>query len=150
MGILPNMKDLIYLAQTDTTVGLLSQNCVRLNTIKQRDVFQKLIMSVDSFTTLNKFARIPKSFKKLVRNSKKSTFIYANNKAIRVVKDERHLGFLNKLKWCYTTSANLSGMDYDAEFAYENADVIVYDVEFEEKESSQIIKLGKIKCKQIR
>lgn len=144
------MKTLTYLTQTDTTVGLLSQSDKSLQNIKKRPNEKKFITSVNSFTTLKKFARIPKKFKKLVRNSKATTFIYPNNIALRVITNQKHLILLNKLKWCYTTSANQSGEKYDFEFAKQNVDVVIYDGEFQEKKASKIIKLGKRICKKLR
>ncbi len=34
----------------------------------------------------------------------------------RVIQDKHHLLLLDRLKWAYTTSANLSGETYDEDF----------------------------------
>jgi len=78
------------------------------------------------------------------RRNKKTTFVYPNQKAIRVITQKRHLLFLKKFGWMYSTSANLSGKKFDINFALKNADVIVRDKKgFFEDKVSRIIKLGK-------
>lgn len=67
----------------------------------------------------------------------------------RLVRDRHHLLLLNRLEWAYTTSANLSGSDYDEAFAKKSADVIIAPLE-ETKEASKIYKLGKTTLKRIR
>ena len=140
----------IYLVQTDTTVGFLSQNKENLNKIKGRKKSRKILREVDSFETLKSFVRVPNKFKKVVRNAKKTTFIYPNEESFRVVKDERHLEFLKKFKWMYSTSANKTGCKFDEKWAREQADIIVEDKEFFEGETSRIYKLSKDKIKKIR
>jgi tRNA A37 threonylcarbamoyladenosine synthetase subunit TsaC/SUA5/YrdC len=144
------MKDLVYLAQTDTTVGFLSQNSEKLYRLKSREESKPFIKVCDSNKTLMRFTRVPKKYRKMVRNAKKSTFVY-KDQAIRVVKDQRHLRFLKKLRWCYSTSANESGKTYEKDFANDSADVIVYDVkEFDELIPSKIYKLQKDSIRRLR
>ena len=143
-------RDKIYLVQTDTTVGFLSQNKELLNTIKGRSKNQKVLREVDSLRILKEFVRVPNKFKKQVRNAKKTTFIYKNGESFRVVKDERHLEFLKKFKWMYSTSANKTGCKFDEKWARKKADIIVEDGEFFEGEVSRIYKLSKGKSKKIR
>ena len=81
---------MIYLAQTDTTVGFLSQDLKKLNAIKNRPLNQPCLICVSKFRNLQNFSRIPKKYKNLIRRSKKTTFIYPNSQAIRVVKDHPH------------------------------------------------------------
>jgi len=143
--------DKIYLVQTDTTVGFLSQNAEKLARIKKRDPSKPFLISVDSFKTLKSFARSPKKYKKLVRRAKKTTFVYPNNKAIRVVKEDIHEGFLKRFKWMFSTSANEAGKKFDKNFAFKVCDVVVEDERgFFEGKPSKIIKLGKKKKKFIR
>jgi tRNA A37 threonylcarbamoyladenosine synthetase subunit TsaC/SUA5/YrdC len=141
----------IYLIQTDTTVGFLSQDKEKLNKIKNRPLNQPVLIEVDSLATLKKFTRVPNRFKNRVRKSKKTTFIYPNKKSFRVVKDEKHLEFLKKFKWMYSTSANLTGKNFNKKWAKSVADIIVEDKRglFEGK-ASRIYKLGKNKIKKIR
>ena len=141
----------IYLTQTDTTVGFLSQNKEKLNTIKNRPKNKKILKEVDSLYTLKKFTRVPKEHKKRVRRAKKTTFIYPNGESFRVVRDIRHLEFLRKFKWMYSTSANLHGQKFDEKWARDKADIIVEDKRgLYEGEASRIYKLGKRKIKRIR
>jgi tRNA A37 threonylcarbamoyladenosine synthetase subunit TsaC/SUA5/YrdC len=144
-------KDLVYFTQTDTTVGFLSQNANRLYEKKSRDKNKKFIKVCDSLQTLTTFARIPKKFKKMVRNSQKTTFVYPNNQAIRVIKDKEHLKFLSKIRWAYSSSANKSNEEFDLDFAIQNADIIIYNkYGFKDKESSKIYKLSKSRKKRLR
>ena len=141
----------IYLTQTDTTVGFLSQNKEKLNSLKNRPLTQPILREVDSLETLKNFVRVPKMHKKRVRRSKKTTFIFPNGESFRVVRDSRHLEFLKKFKWMYSTSANLHGKRFNEKWARETADVIVEDKRgFVEGKASNIYKLSKSKIKKVR
>ena len=141
----------IYLTQTDTTVGLLSQNKEKLNYIKNRPLNQPILREVDSLETLKSFVRTPKMHKKRIRRSKKTTFIFPNGESFRVVKDNRHLEFLKKFKWMYSTSANLHGKKFNEKWAKEIADIIVEDKRgFFEGKASNIYKISRNRIKKIR
>ncbi len=141
----------VYLTQTDTTVGFLSQDFKKLNKIKKRALNQKVLMEVDSLKTLKNFVRVPQKFKNTVRRVKKSTFIYPGGNSYRVVKDERHLRFLKKFKWMYSTSANLTGRGFEREWAEKKADIVVEGKEgFFEGKPSSIYKINNFKMKKIR
>ena len=143
--------ELVYLAQTETTAGFLSQNNEALVKTKNRPSGKSFLMSVDSFQTLQQFTRVPTAFKHHIRRAKKTTFAYPCGLAIRVVKDETHLQFLKKLRWSYSTSSNPSGKSFDEEFAQQRADVIVYTKEgFFESTPSSIYKLGRTKMRKLR
>jgi len=77
----------IYLTQTDTTIGFLSNDVKRLAKIKNRPISKKILIEVDLLKTLKTFTRIPRKHKKFIRNSKKTTFIYPNSRSFRVVFD---------------------------------------------------------------
>ena len=143
--------DLVYLAQTETTAGFLSQNADALARIKNRPQGKSFLISVDSLQTLCSFTRVPKRHKKHIRRAKKTTFAYPCGLAIRVVKDKEHLQFLQKLKWSYSTSSNPSGKGFDEAFAEEKADVVLFTCKgfFEDKPSS-IYRLGKVKMRKLR
>lgn len=144
------MKNYVFLTQTDTTVGFLSQNKDRLYEIKSRELTKPFIKVCDSLSTLKQFARVPNKYKQMVRQAKKTTFVY-KNEAIRVVKDEEHLKFLKKMRWCYSTSANKSGKDFDKDFAISVADIVIYDKRgFSQTTPSKIYKLSKTKLKRLR
>lgn len=140
---------MVYLVQTDTTVGFLSKNLEEINRIKNRDLNQPCLITTASFIELKNFARVPKKFKNLVRKARKTTFIYPNSKSVRVVKDDKHSQFLQTHGWMYSSSANLHEQKFDLEYAKSVADEVIGN-EFIEKKSSRIYKLYKTKIKKIR
>jgi len=145
-------KDLIYLAQTDTTVGFLSKNNEKLANIKNRATSQKTLRVIDSFKTLKTHTRVPIKYRKLVRNAKNTTFIYPNGESFRVVDNKlNHYKFIKKFGTMYSTSANYSGEQFELDFAIKNCDVAVLnDKEYNETFSSKIIKINKIRLAKIR
>ena len=145
-------SSLVYLDQTDTTVGFSSLNDEKLSLIKQRPTSKKILHTVDSFKTLIQYARVPKKFRKKVRNSKKTTFIYPNTKSFRVVdKDSVFYDFIHKFGILYSTSANKTTESFDKNFAVNGADVIVENKKgFFETKASSIIKLSKASLKRLR
>jgi tRNA A37 threonylcarbamoyladenosine synthetase subunit TsaC/SUA5/YrdC len=148
---MPLNPQLVYLVQTDTTAGFISQNPLLLASSKQRDAKQPFIICVDSLKTLNEFTRVPKKYKNLVRRSYKSTFIYPNNSAIRVVNDVTHKNFLKNLKWCYSSSANITRKNFDMNYAKQKADIIVEDARsFFEATPSSICKITNSKLRRLR
>lgn len=145
-------KSLVYLAQTDTTVGFLSLDDKKLSAIKQRNPDQKTLQVVDKFKTLKQFVRVPKNKRKLVRNSKKTTFIYPNKEGYRVVdKDDHHQNFLKKVKCLYSTSANITKEKFDNTFAIDKSDIIIHNNKcFDEKNSSSIYTITQTKIVRMR
>jgi len=145
-------KDLIYLAQTDTTVGFLSNDNVKLANIKNRSTTQKTLRVVDSFKTLNTHTRIPKNQRKLVRNSKNTTFIYPNGESFRVVPiNSSHHKFIKKFGTLYSTSANDTNKEFTLEFALNAATIqLLNKNDFVQSYSSSILKIMKNKNIQIR
>ena len=93
------LRDLVFLTQTDTTIGFISQNAEKLTQIKQRPPHKHYIKALPSLKTLKSFARIPNSHKNRVRRSKKTTFIMPNGDSYRVIQDRHHLLLLNRLGW---------------------------------------------------
>ena len=143
------LKDLVFLTQTDTTIGFVSQNSQKLTQIKQRPPHKHYIKALPSLQILKLFTRIPDIHKNRLRRAKKTTFILPNGDSYRVVKDRHHLLLLKRLGWAYTTSANLSSEAYDEEFAEENADIVITPLK-QKSSASSIYKLGKITFKRIR
>ena len=143
------MKDKVFLTQTDTTIGFVSQNADRLSEIKQRPPHKHYIKAVNSLYTLKTFARVPQKYKNRVRRAKKTTFIMPNGSSYRIIRDKHHLLLLDRLKWAYTTSANLSNEAYDESFAREMADIIIEPIK-ETNQASHIYKLGKYSLERIR
>jgi len=143
------LNNTVFLTQTDTTIGFVSQDAEKLTQIKQRPPHKHYIKAVNSLHTLNTFTRVPQSHKNRVRRSKKTTFIMRNGHSYRVIQDKHHLLLLNRLKWAYTTSANLSDHPYDEQFTKKMADVIIEPLN-QTTISSTIYKLGKQTMKRIR
>jgi len=145
-------RNKIYLVQTDTTVGFSSANDKRLSKIKQRPLSQKMLQTVNSFETLNKNTRVPKIHRRRVRKSKKTTFIYLNLNSFRVIdKNDKFYDFINKFHALYSTSANLTGNNYDEKFAKKNSDILVILKDgYTQNIASCIYKINKIKIKKVR
>ncbi len=141
---------MIYLAQTDTTAGFLSEFKEDLQKIKPRND-KPFLITTTTFKTLKTLARVPKKYKKIVRRARKITFVYPNNKAIRVVQNSPHTKFLKDFDFLYSTSANKSGKEFNEEFAKNITDVIVEDNRgFSQKKASKLIKLSKTIKKKLR
>ncbi|CAM3901021.1 Sua5 YciO YrdC YwlC family protein [Arcobacter cloacae] len=145
-------SNLIYLVQTDTTVGFSSSSDEKLSLLKQRPQTKKILNTVDSFSTLNKNTRVPKNFRKKVRNSKKTTFIYPNGHSFRVVdKNSDFYNFIHKFGVLYSTSANKTTEKFERDFAQNGAEIIVEDKRgFYETKASTIIKLSKKQSLKLR
>ncbi|MDD5405672.1 MAG: Sua5 YciO YrdC YwlC family protein [Sulfurovaceae bacterium] len=142
-------KDFVFLTQTDTAIGFVSQNAQKLNSIKQRPQNKLFITTLPSLDRLNELTRVPSAHANRVRRSTKTTFIMPNSDSYRVVQDAHHNMLLNRLGWAYSTSANLSGEEYDEEFAYSNADVIVTPLG-SNGQASSLFRLGKLKIQRLR
>ena len=104
---------------------------------------------------LNQFENIlnfPKESKKIVRNSRRTTFIYPNLNSFRVVSCESHFyDFIKKFRFLSSTSANKTKENFDYEFASKYSDVeVVNSFGFFETNSSKIYKLSKKGLKKIR
>ncbi|MEA1955631.1 MAG: Sua5/YciO/YrdC/YwlC family protein [Campylobacterota bacterium] len=141
----------IILTQTDTTVGFLSQDAKKLYEIKSRDNSKPFIKVYKDFKTfLSLKNRVPQNKKNLIRRSKKTTFI-VNNKAFRITKNKLNSQILNKLSWCYSTSANESGKNFNQEFCINKADIIIDDTNgLRENNSSSLLKLNDSKIRKLR
>ena len=145
-------SSLVYLVQTDTTVGFSSSNDEKLSIVKQRPTTQKILQTVDSFKTLNQNTRVPKKFRRMVRKANKTTFIYPNKNSFRVVsKESNFYDFIHKFNILYSTSANKTAQKFEKNFAFTNSNVLVFTKNnFFETSASKIIKLSKSSIKTIR
>jgi len=143
------LKDIVFLTKTDTSIGFVSQNAKKLDFIKKRPSDKYYIKAVNSLETLKEFSRVPSRHKNRVRRSQKTTFVMPNNSSYRLIKERQHLYLLTRLKWAYTTSANLSTEAYDEDFARKSADVIIEPLQ-KNTEASRIYKLGKKTLKRLR
>jgi len=137
------LENSIILTQTDTTVGFLSQNTIKLYEIKSRDTSKPFIKVYNSFKTFIRSGnRVPNSKKNLVRRSKKTTFI-VKNRAFRIAKNPLNSQILRNIEWSYSSSANKSKENFNREFCEEKADIIVEDkYSLREKKSSSLIKIN--------
>jgi tRNA A37 threonylcarbamoyladenosine synthetase subunit TsaC/SUA5/YrdC len=141
---------MIFLVQTDTTAGLLSQDGAALNAAKGRDTDQKLIRAVGSFMTLKKFARVPPAHRNLVRRSRGRSFVFPNGEALRVVFGA-HRRFFDRMEWAFSTSANRRGERFDQKWAESVSDCFVLTPDgFRENAPSGIVRLGRARKVRIR
>jgi tRNA A37 threonylcarbamoyladenosine synthetase subunit TsaC/SUA5/YrdC len=139
------------LAQTDTTVGFLSQDAQKLYEIKSRKTSKPFIKVYQNFKTfLDDGNRVPPSKKNLVRRSKKTTFI-VKNKAFRVAKISLGSKIIRDSNWYYSTSANKAGENFDREFCESKADIIIEDKDgLYEDSASILLKINKRKIVRVR
>lgn len=142
------LKKLLILVQTDTTVGFVSQDEQRLLSAKSRESSKHFIKALQSFKTLN--IRVPKKHRRFVRNASRTTFIVKDN-SFRIAPSPRESKLLRDLPWLYTTSANKSKNRFDMDFCFDKADIIIEDVfGLSERSSSKIFRLTKDKIRRVR
>lgn len=139
----------VFLTQTDTTIGFVSQNAESLSQIKGRPAGKRYIKALPSLASLKMQTRIPSPHKNRIRRASKTTFVMPNTNSYRVVRDPHHTLLLSRLGWAYTTSANQSGKAYDKPFAREAADIIVLPLK-QTNTPSTILKIGKTRIQRIR
>ena len=143
------LNNKVFLTQTDTTIGFVSQNAKKLTQIKQRPPHKYYIRAVHSLEILGTFTRVPSVHKNRVRRSQKTTFIMPDGDSYRVVPPGHHHLLLERLKWVYTTSANLSNHGYDAKFVQDVSDVTIEPLQ-NIQQASSIYKLNSKTLKRIR
>ncbi|DAB29580.1 MAG TPA: hypothetical protein CFH84_08850 [Sulfurimonas sp. UBA12504] len=141
----------VVLAQTDTTVGFLSQNAHELYEIKSRANSKPFIKVFESFASFkNAGFRVPKKHKNSVRRAKKTTFILKQN-SFRIAPTQLHSSIIRALHWSYSTSANAAGKNFERSFCQSKADIIVEDHRgLSEKSASTILVLGRRKKRRLR
>ncbi|MEA2028029.1 MAG: Sua5 YciO YrdC YwlC family protein [Campylobacterota bacterium] len=143
-------KDLVFLTQTDTTIGFVSQNASKISQIKQRPAHKNYIKALPSLKTLKAHTRVPTKHKNRVRRAKRTSFIIQGN-SYRVIKNHPHTLLLERLGWAYTSSANLSGKEYDEVFAKGSADVVVsFPKNHQKRQASKIYQLSNNRLKRVR
>jgi tRNA A37 threonylcarbamoyladenosine synthetase subunit TsaC/SUA5/YrdC len=144
------MKNNLFLTQTDTTIGFVSQDASKIDLAKQRLPNKHYIRVVDSLETLKRFTRVPQKHKNRLRRVKRTTFIMPQGDSFRVVKGSRHNLLLNRVKWLYSSSANLSGAEYNEEYATKKAEVLVSFPNEHRGNASRIYRLGHKLIKSVR
>jgi tRNA A37 threonylcarbamoyladenosine synthetase subunit TsaC/SUA5/YrdC len=142
--------DAIILAQTDTTVGFLSQNARRLEEIKRREGNKPFLKVYADLRAIRRDIRIPFRHKHRVRHSTKTTFV-VKNQAFRYVRDPHHAALIRPYGWLYSTSANESGKRYDYDFCFRVCDIVVEDQRgLSEQNPSRIFRLTPTKLTPLR
>jgi len=133
----------VILTQTDTTVGFVSQNEIRLSHIKERLSSKPFIKVYQNFHALKEDKRrVPNSQKRRVRRSKKTTFI-VNQLAFRVANITLDSALIRANKWNYSTSANESSKSFNRTFCEEKTDIIVENkISLYEGNSSSLYKIN--------
>ena len=144
------MKNNLYLTPTDTTIGFVSQDASKIDEAKTRLPNKHYIRVVDSLATLKSFTRVPTAHKNRVRRAKRMTFIIPNGLSFRVVKDTEHNLLLNRVKWFYSSSANLSGAQYNEAYAKSVSEVVVSSPTGSDGKASKIYRLGQERIRSIR
>jgi len=144
------MKNNLYLTQTDTTIGFVSQDASKIDVAKRRLENKHYIRVVNSLETLKAFTRVPQKHKNRVRRAKCTTFIMPQGESFRVVKGTKHNLLLDRVKWLYSSSANLSGAVYDEGYAKKMTEVVVSFPDGNSGEASSIYRLGHRIIKSIR
>lgn len=141
----------IILAQTDTTVGFLSQDAKKLYEIKSRPPSKPLIKVYKDFKSFTKEGnRVASNRKNLVRRSKKTTFI-VNDFSFRIAPFGSNSQIFRNHSWFYSTSANRSGESFEREFCESKADIIIETEDgLHEKKSSSLIRINAKKRRRVR
>ncbi|MBD3838893.1 MAG: Sua5 YciO YrdC YwlC family protein, partial [Epsilonproteobacteria bacterium] len=84
------MKNLLFLTQTDTTIGFVSTDMKRIDEAKQRLDGKYYIKTLSSLSYLKAYSKVPNQHKNRIRRAKKTTFILKNSRSFRVIKDTQH------------------------------------------------------------
>lgn len=145
------MKNSLFLAQSDTTAGFLSKDKNLILKAKQRSKNKAILQTSASIFEIKKICRIPQIINKQIRRVRKTSFIFPNGEAFRVVRDSKHKEFLEQFGLMYSSSANISGFGFDKDFAFNVADIIILDRrEIYENKPSNIFKIKKNNIQKIR
>lgn len=140
----------LILAQTDTTVGFLSQDAALLAQVKGREEGKPFLKVFASLKILQDHTRIPLKYRTWFRHGRRTTFVI-KNQAFRYVSQEPHASLIAKYGWLYSTSANESGKHFDPIFCKEHSDLIIEDAQgFRECEPSKIFRLTSTQFTQLR
>lgn len=140
----------LILAQTDTTVGFLSQDASALAQLKGREEGKPFLKVFASFKILQQHSRIPLKYRAWVRHAKRTTFVI-KNQAIRYVNGTPHADLVAHYGWLYSTSANESGKHYDQNFCEQHSDRVIEDAKgFQECAPSSIFRLTSTQFQQLR
>ncbi len=141
----------IFLIQTDTTAGFCAKDFRALNALKGRALEKPCILTLPSLAEFSKRARCPAKFKNTLRRAEKTSFIIGSQ-SFRVVRQPGvYHDFLERFGAMYSSSANLTGKDFDEPLAIKMATTVVYSPGgFRSCAPSKLIKLYKTRYKRIR
>lgn len=140
----------IILAQTDTTVGFLSQDESLLARAKGRPDNKPFLKVFSTFGQMTQHTRIPLKHRMWVRHARKTTFVI-KNQAFRYVGGSRHARLVERYGWLYSTSANESGKGFDHTFCKEYSNLIIEDERgLQECAPSKIFRLTSTQYKRLR
>lgn len=142
---------MLYLAQTDTTAGFLAHDMREIAHAKQREAHKPCVWTTARLSHLRGVVRVPSKFAARVRKSRRCTFII-RNRAVRFVADCPHVGFLQRFRGLFSSSANKSGEGFCADFALRLAKIYVIerDNPLCERTASRIYRLNNHVIKRIR
>ncbi|WP_394908846.1 Sua5 YciO YrdC YwlC family protein [uncultured Helicobacter sp.] len=140
----------LILAQTDTTIGFLCESQAPIDNAKHRH--RHTLRESRDFATLRTLTRIPKSHRRLVRRSRRVSFVYPSGCGVRVVaSDSRHQSLLGYYPLLFSSSANRHTKSFDSHYALQVCDMYVLDSRgWSDREPSTILRLGKHKKQKIR
>ncbi len=139
----------LFLTATDTTIGFLSQDSVRLDWVKKRPSHMPYIRVYPSLAAFKTRRRFPRRWHNKLRRSRLTSYIHPCGESFRLVRNPRHLLLLQRLGWAYSTSANLSSVPYDESYARSVADIVIEPLG-SPGDPSRIFKLGKRKLRKRR
>lgn len=140
----------VILAQTDTTVGFLSQDGSLLARLKRREDGKPFLKVFASLALLQKSLRVPIKYRTALRHARRTTFVI-KNQAIRYVSDPSHSRLIQKYGWLYSTSANESGKEYNRDFCIQHSDILIEDARgFNPSEPSHIYRLTSTRYRKLR
>ena len=140
----------VYLTATDTTIGFVSQNAARLDTIKARPPHKHYIIALPSLRALVARTRVPALHARRIRRARRTTFILPDGRSWRIIPEGTHHDLIARLGWAYTTSANRSGHPYDETWARTQADTVIDPLTPPNSHPSRIIRLGRTRMVRVR
>ncbi|CAM2760586.1 hypothetical protein [Helicobacter felis] len=141
----------IILMQGDTTAGLFSPSARALNRAKHSPQNKPLLQVLSSLYALP--VRVPSIHRSFVRRAHKTSFIYPTTppQSYRVIQNPQAQHPLETLGQLYSTSANLSGKDFDLQWARKVATIIIEDKKkLHQAPPSTIFKLSRTRKKRWR
>jgi len=140
----------VYLTDTDTTIGFVSQDPVRLDTIKGRAPEKHYIIALPTLAALTSRTRVPLHHANRIRRSRRTTFVLPDGRSWRIIHDPRHRPLIRQLGWAYTTSANRSGEAFDEAWARGVADAVIEPLVPRHAAPSSILFLGRKQIRRLR